>query len=93
MVSIIFAGEHATEFEFGQLSFKISQFSLGFNKSLFVFCFNGEFNETRDVFQALIQFIDGVDDLFECGAFFTQRLGFFRLIPDRGIFQFARDFF
>ncbi len=65
MVGIIFAGKHPAEFEFGELSFKISQFSLGFNKSLFVFGFNRQFNQTGDIFKALVQFIDGVDDLFQ----------------------------
>lgn len=93
MVRVIFAGEHPAEFEFGELGFKVSQFSLGFNKSLFVFGFNCQLDQTGDIFEALVQFIDSVDDLFQRRTLFAERLGFFRIIPDGGIFQFARDFF
>lgn len=93
MIGVIFAGEHAAEFEFSELGFEISQLSLGFNKSFFVFSFNGQFDQTGDIFEALVQFIDSVDDLFQRGTLFTQRLRFFRIIPDGRIFQFAGDFF
>lgn len=65
MVGVIFAGEHPAEFEFGELSFEVCQFGLGFNKSLFVFGFNRQLNQTGDIFEALVQFIDSVDDLFQ----------------------------
>ncbi len=65
MVGVIFAGEHPAEFEFGELGFEVCQFSLGFDKSLFVFSFNRQLNQTSNIFEALVQFIDGVDDLFQ----------------------------
>ncbi len=65
MVGVIFAGEHPAEFEFGELGFEVCQLRLGFNKSLFVFGFNCQLDQTGDIFKALVQFIDSIDDLLE----------------------------
>jgi hypothetical protein len=89
----MFAGEHPAEFQLRQLGFEIGQFSLRFDKSLFVFRFNRQLNQTRHIFQALIQFIDSADDLLQCRTLFAKRLRFLRIVPDRRIFKLAGDFF
>ena len=91
--AVVFAGEHTTEFKLRQLLFQHVEFCYGFVKGFFVVSFYSQFQQTRNIFQPLFHLVEGVDNGFEGGTLFTQRLCAFRFVPDVRLFQLGVYFF
>ena len=91
--AIVFAGEHATEFQLRQLLFQHVELCHGFVKGFFVVGFDSQLQQPRNIFQTLRHLIQRIYDGFEGGTFFTQRLRAFRFVPDVRLFQLGVYFF
>ena len=66
---------------------------VGFVKGFFVVSFYSQFQQTRNIFQPLFHLVEGVDNGFEGGTLFTQRLCAFGFVPDIRLFQLGVYFF
>ena len=76
-----------------QFFFQGVEFSNGFVKGFFVVSFYSQFQQTRNIFQPLFHLVEGVDNGFEGGTLFTQRLCAFGFVPDIRLFQLGVYFF
>ena len=91
--AVVFAGEHTAEFQLRQLLFQHVEFCYGFVKGFFVVGFDGQLQQTGNIFQPLGHLIQRIYDSFERGTLFTQRLCAFRFVPDVRLFQLGVYFF
>ena len=91
--AVIFAREHTAELKLRQFFFQGVEFSNGFVKGFFVVSFYSQFQQTRNIFQPLFHLVEGVDNGFEGGTLFTQRLCAFGFVPDIRLFQLGVYFF
>ncbi|GAB2949840.1 hypothetical protein GCM10011328_40670 [Hafnia psychrotolerans] len=69
------------------------EFFHSFIESFFVIGFNRQFQQTGYIITALGQLVDGFDNRFQRGTFFTQRLCTFRFVPDIRLFELGVYFF
>jgi len=69
------------------------EFGDRFVEGLFIVGFHRQFQQTADVFAALLQVIDGFNDGFQRGALFAERLCALRFVPNVRLLQLGVDFF
>ena len=65
----------------------------GFVKGFFIVGFNCQLQQAVNVFFALFQAVDCLNDGFQRRTFFTQRLCALRLVPDVRLLQLGVYFF
>ena len=86
-------GEHTAEFQLRQLLFQHIKLSDGLVKGFFVFGFNGQLQQSGHVLQPLRHLIQRINDGFQRGTLFAQRLCTLWFIPDVGLLQLGVYFF
>ena len=91
--AVVFAGEHAAELKLRQLLFQHIKLSNGFVKGLFVVGFNGQLQQTGNILQPLRHLIQRINDGFQRGTLFAQRLRTFWFVPDVRLLQLGVYFF
>jgi hypothetical protein len=92
-VRVHLATEHALELELAHFGLDRGQIAFDLERRpLVVFGF-GEFEQFDGVADRICRRVDLFDFGGELGSLFSEFLGFFRLLPDRRIFEFAADFF
>ena len=92
VVGVHLAREHATEFQLGQFGVQLVEFGNDFVYGAFVVFFHRHVEQFFHVDDAGLEFLQGGDDLIQGDPLTAQVLGFFRGVPDGGVFQFAIDF-
>ena len=86
------AGEHAPEFQLFQYDFGAMQILERLVKQTLVVFVPGKLNQALCIIQGAFQSPDVVHHSLEFGAFPTQGLGVFRLVPDLRIAEFELYF-
>ena len=90
---IVVTGEHATKFELGDAFFQGRKVgSHGRHRVLVVFLAR-HLQQVAGIAQTCIQRFEDIDDILQRGTLLTKFLGFFRLVPDRRVFELAQNFF
>ncbi len=92
VVSVHFPGEHAPEFQVGDLLFKTIQIAGNRIDGIGIVFFDRHGQEFIGIIQSLLQMVKGIDHRFQLPAFLAQGLGLFGLVPDFWVFQFPQDF-
>ena len=93
VVFIVVAGEHTAEFELCQLRFQLVDITLHLVEGVLIALFAGQFQQIDTIRHSLLQSVQGVDHLFQCGPFAVEVLRPFLIVPDVRVFQFAEDFY
>ena len=91
--AVVFTGEHAAEFQLRQLLFQHIELGDSFVEGLFVFGFNGQLQQAGNVLQPLRHLIQRINDGFQRGTLFTQRLRTLWFVPDVRLLQLGVYFF
>jgi hypothetical protein len=90
-VRVHFAREHALELELGDLAIDSAEVGLDGLRGARVGFGLREFEQFARFRQAGAKLVECADDAFQLGAFASEFLGPFRLLPDGGIFEFPQD--
>jgi hypothetical protein len=86
------SGEHASKLEAGNALLEACQVLLDLGGGVGIVFFDREREQLVRVTEAVANFVETDDDLFQLRAFLAECLGPFGLIPNVGLFEFALDF-
>jgi ABC-type uncharacterized transport system permease subunit len=88
----VLAGKHALEFESFHLAFEAADIGVQCGERFFVAFLHHQFEQLIGVVKAAIEPLERIDNRVQRGAFTTELLRPFRLVPDAGLAQFEFDF-